>query len=172
MDGPTASRDPGQPYARHLVTQLATVLQDALAPGTKRTYRNAWDRFKIFWGRVYPDTFGPSLPISNTDLAVFIVHLRNEGLIPSSITSIVSAISYPHKMMGFPDPSGSFLVHKTLVSMQKTTPHTDSRLPITLPLLIKMLRACDHVVTVAYNRILLKSVMATAFFGLFREWVS
>lgn len=144
------------------------MLQDALAPSTKRSYRKSWDKLKNYWGCTYPQQPHLCLPISSMDIALFMVHLRREGLSPASIATCVSAISYVHKLLGIPDPAATFLVRKTLVSLQKTTAPVDSRLPITLPLLQKLLRALDFVVTLAYHRSLFKSIMSTAFFGLFR----
>ena len=87
---------------------------------------------------------------------------------PSSIVSHISAISYVHKMCSVSDPTQHFLVRKILKGAQNIGKSPDCRMPITKPILLKLLAALQHTVTDKNNRLLLKAIFLTAFHGFFR----
>ena len=93
----------------------------------------------------------------------FIAHLHNTGLAPASIISYVSAISYFHKINGFQDPSKNFIISRLLLGAQKLRTVSDVRLPVTLPVLIKLVSAVPTVIASRYKQLMLSAMMILAF---------
>ena len=77
-------------------------MQASLASSTKAQYERAWSKLVGLFqslGTV------PVLPVSVAMMMGFIAYMHNKGYAPSSMISMVSAISYFHKLNGFPDPA-------------------------------------------------------------------
>lgn len=108
------------------------------------------------------------MPLNENILALFLVFLGNKGYAYSTLATHASAIGYVHKLKNMPDPSHSFLVQKTLFAFKKLRPQTDSRLPITMPILRALLEACNSVIDSYTERVLIKCMMITAFYGFLR----
>jgi len=58
---------------------------------------------------------------------------------PSTVTPYISALGYSHTLLGFPDPSKVFYVSQILKGYNEVGFCLDSRLPITLPTLDRLL---------------------------------
>ena len=101
-------------------------------------------------------------------LCNFIGHLFTQKFAPSTIASHISAISYVHKIANVEDPSQSFLVKKVLKGTQNMSKSCDSRLPITSPILTKVLSALDSTVSNPFNRTMLKAFYLLAFHAFMR----
>lgn len=109
-----------------------------------------------------------SLPISPILLCNFISSLFTNGYSPNSIASHVSAISYIHKLLGAEDPSTTFLVKKVMQGCHHSAPCKDSRLPITGPMLHKLIQGLESTINNHQQRILLKSIFLLAFNAFLR----
>lgn len=107
------------------------------------------------------------LPISARRLAQFIAVCHHKGLKPSSITTIISAISYIHQLNGYRNPTQAFLIKQLIQSVKKMSV-ADNRLPITLPILKVLLRTLKAVVSDKFDRRMLRAMFVVAFFGLLR----
>ena len=57
----------------------------------------------------------------------------------STVSSYVSALGYTHLLLGFADPTKAFFVVQMLRGYHKLGSRLDSRLPITLSILHKLL---------------------------------
>ena len=57
------------------------------------------------------------------------------------------AIGYVHRILSFPDPTRSDLIKLALKGYAKCSLSTDTRLPITLPILERILSAFDSTVS-------------------------
>ena len=69
----------------------------------------------------------------------FIAYLHNAAYAPTSIISNISAISFFHKINGFRDPSRNVIVAKLLTGAHNLRSVADVRLPVTLPILLKLI---------------------------------
>ena len=79
-------------------------------------------------------------------LSQFIAYLFIRNYSPSSIASYISAISFVHKSNSLTDPINSFLIKKILKGEQNLKGKTDTRLPITKDILIKLMTALPFVI--------------------------
>jgi len=72
-------------------------------------------------------------------MVLFIAFVFNFLYAPSTVTTYVSALGYSHKLLGFPDPSKVFYASQILKGYKKVGFPLDSCLPITLPILDKLI---------------------------------
>ena len=131
----------------------------ALTTNTKASYKRGWNLFLQF------NSSRTSLPISSSLLSNFIAYFFNIGYSPSSISSHISTISYIHKILGQSDPSDSFLIRKVVQGCHHSGPNKDSKLPITWPILHKLVQGLQSAVPNLHYRVLSKSFFS---FGIYR----
>ncbi|KAK2188217.1 hypothetical protein NP493_140g04020 [Ridgeia piscesae] len=139
---------------------VGMLLQASLAPSSRLQYERAW--YKLV-GFLHSLGLVPVLPVPIYIMMFFIAHLHNAGLAPASIISYVSAISYFHKINGFQDPAKSFIISRLLIGAQNLRTVSDVRLPITLPILTKLVTAVPIVITSRYKQVMLRAMMVLAF---------
>ena len=105
-----------------------------------------------------------SLPLSSVLICNFIGHLFAKAYSPSTITSHVSALSDIHKVLDIDDQSNSFIVRKMLKGCDNVHGSvSDSRLPITKPILKQMLAGLERCVVDVAIQLLLEAVFLLAF---------
>ena len=83
-------------------------------------------------------------PLASDVVARFIAHLDLAGYSKSTIRSYLSALSYPHKLQGLPDPTASFAINRLMRSAGASSPRPP-RLPITLDVLDQLCSALPSV---------------------------
>ncbi|MES9882606.1 MAG: site-specific integrase [Sedimenticola sp.] len=133
----------------------------ALAPSTLDTYRRAWNSYQKF-----SETFlsiPVVLPLSVSQLSLFVAYLHHDGFATKTISTYLSAIGYVHKLNSFPDPATDFLVKKLVAGAYRLRPSFDVRLPITVPVLNKLNESLSHVTTSLYEQYLFRSMFLLAF---------
>lgn len=161
------------PYTRSPSTQALDVtvkrlLSASLAPATRRVYRKHLQRFNDFVQTYFVEHEWPQGPVNSTVLAKFIAHLSSKGYSPSTILSNVSAVSFVHKINDWSDPACSFFIKKLLLGARKLSGDNDSRLPITVEILEKLIGVIPQVIESHYVQLAMKAMFSLAFFGLLR----
>ena len=140
------------------------MLSSALTPCSRQSYQLAWRLYIEFSGR-FCETSSPSLPL---DITLFISYMSALKFAHSTICSYVSAISYVHKLRGLADPTKSFLISKLLMAHRRANPLLDVRLPITRPVLHRLVRSLEFTNSFSYQRVLYTAMFLIAFYGFFR----
>lgn len=110
----------------------------------------------------------PTLPISPPVLALFIAYMYDRHYAPSTVSTYVSALGYCHKLSGFPDPTKAFFIVQMLKGYGKLGSRLDSRLPITLPILNRILESSVVICHTPYDRYLFQAMCSLAFFACMR----
>lgn len=87
---------------------------------------------------------------------------------PSTVSTYVSALGYCHKLSGFPDPTKAFFIVQMLKGYGKLGSRLDSRLPITLPILNRILESSAVICHTPYDRCLFQAMCSLAFFACMR----
>lgn len=147
-----------------LEATVSQLLTRSLAPSSRETYIRGWRRFKQF---THEYQMQIKLPIPYSQMALFIAYMYNNKSAPSTIITYCSAISYVHKLQSFPDPMESFCIKKLLTSVQKGS-QTDTRLPITVDVLIKLVHAVNYICHSHYEKVLIKAMFLLAFHAMLR----
>ena len=142
------------------------LLSTSLTDGSRRLYQRAWSVFREFYAQFYGSE-NPSLPLFPYCIPLFISYLSFRKLAFSTITSYLAAISYVHKLRGFPDPTKSFLIQKLLSALSRKR-SVDVRLPVTRPVLHELIRSLRFTNSSAFQRSLYVTMFLVAFYGLFR----
>ena len=86
----------------------------------------------------------------------------------STILSAVSAITFSHKIVGLPDPADSFYIKKLLIGVQKQAGSVDSRRPIDLPMLARLVAATQIVIPDVFLQCCISAMYMLAFYGFLR----
>ena len=79
-----------------------------------------------------------TLPVPTSTLALFVTSMDLAGYAVPTIATSLSAVSYVHKLAGFPDPAESFLLRKVREGMVRSTPAREPKCGISLELLNEM----------------------------------
>ena len=139
-----------------LMNCLNVLLRASIASSSRAHYERAWRQF-VF----YHDSLGVTLqlPVSVSMILLFIAHLHAHGSAPASITSIISAVAYFHKINGFSDPTNCFIVAKVLAGARNLGSVSDVHLPVTLPVPTRLVLALPTVFKSRY-KCLIQSLFA------------
>ena len=102
--------------------------QAALVPYSRLMYERCWKKLSNFLGLL---GISRSLPVSVPVTLLLVANLLELRLSPSSLLSIMSAVSYFHKANNLLDPTNAFLVTKAVAGARNNAPCFDIRLPVT-----------------------------------------
>ena len=174
-DRPVSAEGPGNEQSTRndlhrrlgsLRQQLQQLLDNDLSPTSKQLYKRA----QSLYGEFVKLHFAHEVlfPISVEKLSLFITFLNAKGYAPASISSYISALGYVHKLRDIPDPSMAFIIRRLLRSVHKTGRTGDSRLPITEPILLKLVQSLSSVTDSHYDEVMFKSMFLLAFYGFLR----
>ena len=98
-------------------TQLANItselLQSSLQPSSIPTYRRAWNLYSQFSNVVF-HTALVNLPISPSNLGLFVAYMFQRHYAASTANTYISALGYYHRLAGVPDPTKVFRVIEML----------------------------------------------------------
>lgn len=136
-----------------------------MAKGSWATYQRTVTAMTTFLQQFQIDT---TLPISPIILAFFITHMYNQKYAPSTIETYVAAIGYVHKLCGKADPTVNFLVKKAIQGAKKERATLDVRLPITYPILTKLVEALPFCTNTRYQHLMFASMFLLAFAAFLR----
>lgn len=145
----------------HLAHGARTLLSASLALSTQLAYRRSWQLLQTFQGQ-------RALPLRVVDICNFIAHLHASHFSASTISSHISAIGYVHKILALPDPTQMFIVKKILRGCHRLSPTVDSRLPITRDILLQIIKAIPHTISVLDYRIMLEALFSICFHAFLR----
>lgn len=138
----------------------------ALAEGTALQYAKTWQTFVDFIKTQIGQN--PTLPIPPKDFARFIAWMFEQGLAPATIKARACHLAYYHRMKGFDDPLNNYFIKKILQGCCRLRPGGDTRLPITMELLQKIIGALAYVVPSKTLRITLEAMYLLAFHAFLR----
>lgn len=108
------------------------------------------------------------LPPVLSHLVLYIAHCYKQGLAASTTKTHISALSYTFQLAGYPDLTQHFLVKKQLQGFSKVRPTVDCRLPITPPVLLKIIEALPCTTDSNFTKSLLQAMYLLAFYAFLR----
>ena len=76
-------------------------------------------------------------------LALFVAHLFNRRYASSTVNTYVSALGYFHRLAGLWDHAKTFYITEMLKRYGKIGYKLDSRLSITFPILVRIMKGLD-----------------------------
>lgn len=145
--------------------ESSRLFSSALADSTWKSYERARSilrSFQTLYG------FETSWPVPVNQLVQFIAYLSLKKFAPATIRSYVSGISFSQKALNLNDTTKNFVIAKMLEGVTRDNPRKDTRAPITLPLLNRIVNVLPHVCSSTYEYILFKSAFILAFFAFLR----
>ena len=142
-----------------------SLLQGSMAGNSWRTYQGALQSLYTFL-RAF--RLPSSLPLLPADIALYLSYLHGKGYSPNTMATHVSAIAAVHKIAGVTDPTDTFLIQKVLQGARRARPQCDTRLPITFPILMKLVDSLPHICDSYWDRSLYRCMYLMAFFAFLR----
>lgn len=137
-------------------------MKSSLQPSSLPTYKRAWRLYNQFLHSTFQG-LSVALPISPPNLALFIAYMFDNHYAPSTVTTYISALGYSHKLSGYPDPTKVFFIMQMLKGYGKLGARLDSRLPITLPILHRILEAASSFSSSKYQICQFQAMCSIAF---------
>ena len=131
------------------------------------TYRRAWQLYEEFQISVLQSSH-VTLPVLPATLALFVAHLFDRRYASSTVNTYVSALGYFHRLAGLQDPTKTFYIIEMLKGYGKIGYKLDSRLPITLPILVRIMRGLETFCVSQYEIFMFKAMCTMAFFAFLR----
>ena len=107
-------------------------------------------------------------PTSSWIVSLYVSHMIQKGYAPATVASHVSVISFFHKWLGFQDPTSQFFVKRIVLGAKKLCRTYDSRVPISLEILHKLIDSTDVVCSSSYESVLFKAIFVLMFHGFLR----
>lgn len=108
------------------------------------------------------------MPCTPPVLALFIAFLFSRHYAPSTVHTYISAIGYSHKLLGFSDPSKIFYISQMLKGYSKIGFRLDSRLPISLPILHRLISSAPQLPGSPYQICQFQAMCSLAFFAFLK----
>ena len=96
------------------------------------------------------------------------IHLSVIIYASSTVNTYISALSYSHKLSGLPDPTRVFYIIQMLKGYGKNRARLDSRLPITLPILQRLIEVSPRLTGSQYQICQFKAMCCLAFFAFLK----
>ena len=146
---------------------MGDLAQSSLQPSSIPTYRRAWALFTQFHLNVF-HVGSVALPLSPSVLTLFVAYLFYLNYAPSTVNTYVSAIGYSHRLSNLPDLTRVSYIVQILKGYGKKGFRLDSRLPITLPILNRIIEASPHISGSHYQICQFKAMCSLAFFAFLR----
>ncbi|XP_070202998.1 integrase/recombinase xerD homolog [Littorina saxatilis] len=137
----------------------------ALSASSINLYKRAWQLFKVFTAE---SSLTWEFPVSEQTVLLFIAYLYHKGYAPATISSMMSALSYIHKLASVPDPTSSYIVRKSMTTAHKLKPANDSRLPITEDILEQLVKTSRQAFQNVYLSYLYPAMFLLAFHAFLR----
>ena len=143
------------------------VLGASLGTTSFNTYRRPWQLFRQFCSdRLHIQ--GPIFPISTEQMALFITFLAEQKYFASTVLTYISALSFNHRLASLPDPTEMEMIQLGLRGYNKMNSSQDTRLPVSLPHLERIISASEHTQSSVYSREMTQAMYAMAFFAALR----
>lgn len=154
-----------QPNMGYLKVESQRLINNALSDNSNKAYNSALKKFHAF-AQIFGIAISWPLPL---DIILnFIAYLSLQHMSPNTVQLYIRALAYFHKVRQVSDPTASFLVAKALQGLARGNTAPDTRYPITLPILEKLLAYLPFVCTSSFESTLFASAFSLAYFGLLR----
>ena len=152
--------------ASQLQLSAANLLKSSLQPQTQKLYTHHWQVFTTFLSQHLGKQI--TLPVSSHTLTLFLTHLHQKQFKHSTILTYTSAISFYHKLLGYTDPSSHYMVNRLLQGIKKNSPPPSHHLPITIPILTKIINNIPFTTPSNYDRSLYKALFLIMYHACLR----
>ncbi|OCT57115.1 hypothetical protein XELAEV_18003993mg, partial [Xenopus laevis] len=140
---------------------LKTTISNSIAKKSWSSYINSW----LLWSRHV------IVNNNNSDLDN-LIHLLNQmqahGKSPNTMKKHIAGISFFLKLFDRPDITKKPIVKQLLKGYQKEKPTADKRKPITLAILLHLVRNLRQMCTSEYEYVMFKLLYIVSFFGALR----
>ena len=140
---------------------MTELLQTSLAHSSVQAYERHWYNFQHFVAIVLGKPF--QLPARPDILGKYMSHLCVSGYSYATVVSMLSVVSFAHKLRDLPDPTAYFIIQKLLVGIKNAVGRNDMRSPITVVIMKKFLYYIDLLWGETWKAKLLRAIYTMMF---------
>ena len=140
------------------------LISAARSQNTQAVYRQALESFSKFIGIYFP---GQYASFTHEQVALFISYLSLQDYAAATISAYVAGLSFHLRSQDRCDVTQHFVVRLLLEGCRRRRSNVDTRCPITVGLLERLL-PCLAAVCTSYDAALFRSCFTMAFFGFLR----
>ena len=166
-NGQFSHTNPTLSAAAELQPAIVELLSSSLHKSSLPTYIRSWHLFQQFSHNIFGHA-SFSFPISPMTLSLFIAYLYDKGYVPSTVNTYVSSLAYFHKLSNFSYASKCFFLMQMRKGYRKKRQHVDTRLPITLPILHKLVDSAESFSCPNYTKVQFCAMCSLAFYAFLR----
>ena len=141
------------------------MLDASVATNTKASHEVGIKSFESFCSL---HSLQPTWPPPSSHITRFVAYLSLAGYKHSTAQTYIAAISFQAKTLYNVDPTDHFIIKKLLQGMLRTRTHKDSRLPITLQLLQRIIPILQTICCNTYETKLFTAAFTLAFHAFLR----
>lgn len=142
------------------------LLLGSLSSSSRKLYKKALEKFHIF--QVGKLRVNQVFPAHSSSVMLYIAHMINQGYAVSTIASNLSAISFFHRLLSKEDPTSNFIIRKIMSGAAKIHKISDTRLPITIEILKKLIDTVHYFTESIFATLLFKSMFSLMFHAFLR----
>ncbi|VDI02733.1 Hypothetical predicted protein [Mytilus galloprovincialis] len=132
----------------HFRPEIAKLLDASNSQNTWKTYNNGLTSFVSFR---LEEGLGNTWPPSISHLVNYVAYLSKLGYAPATVKVYLSGLSYYLRINELTDLTSSFIIQKMLKGMDKLYGVVDSRKPITLEILARLINSLQFVCSSVYE---------------------
>ncbi|OCT76062.1 hypothetical protein XELAEV_18031250mg [Xenopus laevis] len=141
------------------ISTILTLIYNSVAEKTWRTYRKSWAVWQVFLKR--------HKKVKELDIIIlFILNCMESQMAVASIKKHIAGISFFNRLLGKIDYSKAQIVKQILKGMQRKEGKTDTRKPITMVMMVKLIEVLEKISE--YEKLMFKMLFIICFFGAFR----
>ncbi len=149
-----------------MVKRAANIVMASLAVSSIKSYNRIWAEFSNY---VLNNHLAVSVKFATPgDVLLFLTSMEMRGLAASTILTKFSAISYFFKLLSLGDLSQNYILSRFLMGIKKSVLKVDDRIPVSLPLLHRMVDVLSTMGISEYNTVMLQSLLVLCFHGFLR----
>ncbi len=141
---------------------MMELLHRAMAESTWESYQKVWQQFQVF---VVSQGLQVTLPLSVHVVALYVTSLWAAGYSHATVATNLSVLAFVHKIRGLVDPTSACLIRKLLLAIKKAKPQGDSRRPITVSVLGKLVQLIGSLDVTQWEKILLHTILVVMYTG-------
>jgi len=148
-----------------LETEFVTLLGNSSAPSTKKAYNSG---IRLYHEFLKLFNFQHNMPIPEHIIMNFVAFMSKKGYASKTIAVYVESLSFTMKISSVKDTTKHFLIKKVLEGHRRMNPTKDSRLPITIDILARIMHILPLICYNNYECSLFQGMFLVSFWGLFR----
>ena len=152
-----------------MIEHAGSLVLSSLSSASQKVYRRGILKFAEFCNSTFNSASSHDyFPVSQSRIILFISHLHSLNYAHATISTYVAAVNFLNELAGHINHNNSFMVQKCLKGLQRQSPASMPRQPITIEILHKLLATIRKNTSDIYAAALYQAMFSLAFHAFLR----